>query len=326
MNELRMIRALLDEAPPSAEVIAEGRSRIAAGTIRPRRRRARWGLTGAGLTAAALAAAVTVAVNGGAPGTRPAGPTARPAGPTARGASFGPATTVSGVLRNAALAALQLPGGAPLPDQFVYTKLFVSQTPNGSGAGVQQTWASADGTRLGLQDDGGPHDSGALPACRDGFWVIKPVGQPAEQTKLRCTAAENAAYQPAMPTSVGALRGHLHKLFGLWPGDSGGLLTNIETMMTTSYLTPAQRAALYRLLAQTPGLTVVPHVTNVRGQAGVGIRSGVYKGSIYTIIFSRATYAPLGMNWTGVAGPMKGTRNGEVLLKVAIVSNTPPLP
>jgi hypothetical protein len=71
---------------------------------------------------------------------------------------------------------------------------------------------------------------------------------------------------------------------------------------------------------------VVPHVTNVRGQAGVGVRSGVYKGSIYTIIFSRTTYAPLGMNWTGVTGPMKGARNGEVLLKVAIVSSIPPLP
>jgi hypothetical protein len=326
MNELNMIRALLDEEPPSAEVIAEGRRRIAAGTIRPRRPRARWGLAGAGLTAAALAAVVTVAVTGGAPGTRPAGPAARPAGPAAHGSSFGPATTVSGVLRNAALAALQLPRGAPWPDQFVYTKLFVSQTANGSGAGVQQTWASADGARLGLQDDGGPHDRGALPACRDGFWVMKPVGQPVEQTKLPCTAAENAAYRPAMPTSLGALRGYLHKLFGLGPGDSGGLMTNIETMMTTSYLTPAQRAALYRLLAQTPGLSVVPHVTNIRGQAGVGVRSGVYKGSIYTIVFSRTTYAPLGMNWTEVAGPMKGTRNGEVLLEAAIVSNVPPLP
>lgn len=319
MNELNMIRALLDEAPPSADVIAEGRSRVAAETTPPGRPRARWGLTGAGLAAAALAATVTLAVTSGAPA-------ARPAGPAARGASFGPATTASGVLRNAALAALQVPGGAPLPGQFVYTKLFVSQTPNGSGPGVQQTWASADGTRLGLQDDGGPHDRGALPACRDGFWVIKPVGQPAAPTKLRCTALENAAYRPAMPTSLGALRGYLRKLFGLWPGDSGGLLTNTETMMTTSYLTPAQRAALYRLLAQTPGLTVVPHVTNVRGQAGVGVRSGVYKGSIYTIIFSRTTYAPLGMNWTGVTGPMKGTRSGEVLLKVAIVSSIPPLP
>jgi hypothetical protein len=52
----------------------------------------------------------------------------------------------------------------------------------------------------------------------------------------------------------------------------------------------------------------------------------VYKGSIYTIIFSRTTYTPLGMNWKGVAGPMQGTRNGEVLLKTAIVSNIGPLP
>lgn len=319
MNELNMIRALLDEAPPSAEVIAEGGLRVAARTIQPRRSRSRWGLMGAGLTAAALAAAVSVAVTGGAVG-------AHRAGPATGGASSGLAAGASAVLRKAALAALQLPGGAPLPDQFVYTKLFITQTPNGSGPGVQQTWASVDGTRLGLQDNGGPHDSRALPACRDGFWVDKPVRQPAEQTTLRCTAANNAAYQPTMPTSLGALRGYLHKRLGLWPGDSGGLLTSIETMMTTSYLTPAQRAELYRLLAQTPGLTLVPHATNVRGQTGVGIRSGVYKDSIYTLIFSRTSYAPLGMNWTGVAGPMKGTRNGEVLLKAAIVSTIPPLP
>ena len=42
-------------------------------------------------------------------------------------------------------------------------------------------------------------------------------------------------------------------------------------MITTSYLTPAQHAAIYRLLAQTPGLTVVPHVTNMKGQTGVGV-------------------------------------------------------
>jgi hypothetical protein len=317
MNELNMIRALLEEAPPSAEVIAEGRRRITARPARRARPQARWGLTGAGLTAAAAAAAITVAV-AGAPGTRPGGP-------AARGASFGPATTAPGVLRNAALAALQMPGSAPSPSQFVYTKLYRYQQVDHPSASVLQTWASADGTRLGIED-AGRNARAALPACRDGFWVNKPVGQPAEQTKVRCTAAGNAAYQPAMPTSPAALRSYLRKLFGLDPGDSGGLLTNIETMMTTSYLTPAQRAALYRLLAQTPGLTVVHHVTNVKGEAGVGVRSGVYKDSIYTIIFSRTTYTPLGMNWTGIAGPMKGTRNGEVLLKTTIVSNIGPLP
>jgi hypothetical protein len=40
MNELNMIRALLDEAPPSAEVVAEGRRRVAASAAEPVRRAA----------------------------------------------------------------------------------------------------------------------------------------------------------------------------------------------------------------------------------------------------------------------------------------------
>ncbi len=317
MNELNMIRVLLDEAPPSAEVAAEGRRRIAGGPAR-RRPRARWGMAAAGLTAAAAAAIVaayTLAPTAGAPGAGP-GPAASPR------PAFGPATTPSGVLSNAALAALQLPAGAPAPNQFVYTKLYLRQA---TGASVMQTWASADGTRLGLQD-AGVNLSGALPACRDGFWVLKAVGQPAEESKTRCDPAAAAAYQPAMPTTPAALGSYLHKQFGLDPGDSGGLVTQTETMITTGYQTPVQLAAIYRLLAQTPGLTVVPDVTNVRGQTGVGIRSGTWKGSVYTIIFDRRTFAPLGMNWTGVSGPMKGTHNGEVVLKTAIVDSTPPLP
>jgi hypothetical protein len=317
MNELDMIRVLLDEAPPSAEVAAEGRRRLVSGSAR-RRPRARWGIAAAALTAAAAAvivAAYTLATTAGAPGARP-GPFASPR------PAFGPATSPSGILRNAALAALQLPAGAPAPGQFVYTKLYLRQA---TGAGVMQTWASADGTRLGLQD-AGVNQSGALPACRDGFWVLKPVGQPAEKSKARCDPAAAAAYQPAMPTTPAALGSYLHKQFGLDPGDSGGLVTQTETMITTGYQTPAQLAAIYRLLAQTPGLTVVPHVTNVRGQTGVGIRTGTWKGSVYTIIFDRRTFAPLGMNWTGVSGPMKGTHNGEVVLKTAIVDSTPPLP
>jgi hypothetical protein len=46
MNELNMIRALLEEAPPSAEVIAEGRSRIAASTTEPGRPAVRRGVAG----------------------------------------------------------------------------------------------------------------------------------------------------------------------------------------------------------------------------------------------------------------------------------------
>src|ERR1700747_346406 len=106
MNELNMIRVLLDEAPPSAEVAAEGRRRLAAGPAR-RRPGARWGIAAVGLTAAAAAAIVaahTLSPTGGAPGAGPR-PAASPR------PAFGPATTPSGVLRNAALAALQRPAG-----------------------------------------------------------------------------------------------------------------------------------------------------------------------------------------------------------------------
>jgi hypothetical protein len=46
MDELKMIRALLDEAPPSAEVIAEGRRRIAASAAEPGRSAALRGVAG----------------------------------------------------------------------------------------------------------------------------------------------------------------------------------------------------------------------------------------------------------------------------------------
>jgi hypothetical protein len=46
MNELNMIRVLLDEAPPSAEVIAEGRRRIAASAAEPGWPAARHGVAG----------------------------------------------------------------------------------------------------------------------------------------------------------------------------------------------------------------------------------------------------------------------------------------
>jgi hypothetical protein len=207
----------------------------------------------------------------------------------------------------------------------VYTKLYRYQQMDSPPGGVVQTWSSVDGTRFGVEE-AGPKLKSALPACRNGHWWDKAVGEPAGDDKMGCTLAVAAAYRPDMPTSPAALAAYLHKILFVDPGDSGGLLVQTEQMITTGYLTPAQHAAIYRLLAQTPGLTLVPHATNVRGRTGVGVRSGIWKGSVYTIIFDRRTYAPLGMNWTGVAGPMKGTHNGEVLLKTSIVSNTPPLP
>ena len=75
MDEMRMIRSFLDEAPPSAEIVAEGRRRLTAGRPRPRvrtRRRLWGGLTV--LAAAATAVALAVGLAGGSPTRRPVEP------------------------------------------------------------------------------------------------------------------------------------------------------------------------------------------------------------------------------------------------------------
>ncbi|WP_433180500.1 hypothetical protein [Actinoallomurus sp. CA-150999] len=68
MDDERMIRTFLAEAPPSAEVIAEGRRRVLAqAKLRPRPRDTafRLGLGGLGVAAVAIATAITLMVSGG---------------------------------------------------------------------------------------------------------------------------------------------------------------------------------------------------------------------------------------------------------------------
>jgi hypothetical protein len=270
-----------------------------------------------GCASAVLAGGVAlalIATSSTVPGSRPAH-----GAPAPRSASFGPDTTAAGVLHNAALAALELPAGAPRPGQFVYTELYRSQQEGGNA--VMRTWLSADGVQAGMVSGGTPDSTGYSPGCRDG-WYYYPNMKGHHQ---RCTPAENAAYFPDMPTSPGPLRAWLQRHLGDAASYANGLLTNVEYMMTTDYLLPRQQAALYEVLARTRGLSVVPRVTNVRGVTGIGIRGDVVdKGFFFTIIFNPRTYAPLGMNWAGTyptpSGPVKDTHNGEVLLKLAIVN------
>jgi hypothetical protein len=75
MDEMGMIRSFLDEAPPSADVVEEGRRRLTAGArpYRARTRRRLWGgLTGLGAVVTALALAIVL--TGGSPTHRPVEP------------------------------------------------------------------------------------------------------------------------------------------------------------------------------------------------------------------------------------------------------------
>ncbi len=145
-----------------------------------------------------------------------------------------------------------------------------------------------------------------------------------------CTPAQFAGYLPGMPTRAAALRTWLDKTYPIQPGRSHAIdLLWVMGSVLTRHLTPAQQAAVYQVLSQTPGLRIVPTAANLLGHTGVGIRwrlgRGRGKGSTYTLVFNRSTYQLLGMNWTGRLG-MNGASGGEVVVKLAIVNKAGQLP
>lgn len=83
-------------------------------------------------------------------------------------------------------------------------------------------------------------------------------------------------------------------------------------MLEQTYLSSGQRAALYELMADTPGFAAVPHAADIIGRPGIGIAWQAPGGSGRNmIIFDATTYAELGITTWG-AHHEKG---GGALLK-----------
>jgi hypothetical protein len=232
------------------------------------------------------------------------------------GSHPGPAAalTAQSVLHQAELAAFSLPATAtPKPSQFVYTKEYLKQN---NMKGISQNWVSVDGKRIGRQEF--PGMQGTNPACVNGYWQFGP----GDWNRQHCTVFEAAAFEPGMPTNPAALRPYLIKHYTSVPYSPDQLLLTIGQVLMTVYLTPAQLAAVLHVLAQTPGLTVVPKATDVTGRTGVGIRAPAFGGdSIDTFIFNPKTYTVLGVNEVGVASHMKGSFEYQALLRTAIVNH-----
>jgi len=221
--------------------------------------------------------------------------------------------TAASVLHRAALAALRLPARTPQPDQFVYV-----EWANGVRTRqLYQAWLSVDGTRNGLIRSGGR--SSADPGCHH--------GHQAGQHGYSCVPAP--AFLPGMPATPRGVLRYLEKTYGLGLGTGKKSLdrlgTTVDGLLSFTYLLPRQRAALYELLAQTPGFTVVPHAADVIGRQGIGVSWALPRGGDIIIIFDRRTYAELGLIAKG-SGKDRNYEFGRALLKIAIVSKTGQLP
>jgi hypothetical protein len=240
--------------------------------------------------AAGLAVTLTVTSTGG--GASP------PAG------HFAAATTVAAVLDNAALAALREPAVTPRPAQFVYTKMNFSDyqarhhgDPAVRGTQSVESWKSVGGTHRGFTVISGPSTNTVRQVE---YWCAGGYVHPSDIIKQRCTARQLADYKPWLPTTTAGMRAYLEGTLG--PSHRNAAQNMLEEgfyLLTHYDLTPAQQAAMYRALAQIPGLTVVPKVTDILGRAGVGIRSHPAPGLTWTAIFDPTTFKPLGANVDG---------------------------
>jgi hypothetical protein len=319
------------------------------------RARASWqarrlALTGGVVAVAAAVAAAALVVLPGRGAPPASGHAASPSGsqratvPAATGRATAPSVTApvpAGVsvaaahlLRRAALAALRLPAGAPRPDQFVYSD---NRSPGGQNI---QLWLSANGSRKGL----------SLGAGIKRF-VIKPCTVAQAQAR-RCVA--EAGFYPGMPASPRGLLAYLNKV-GVTnvlarlgrrdqphpqadtqdgPAGSPGWVDNdiakgIFYLMGTTYLLPGQRAALFELMAQTPGFKVVQGVRDAIGRTGVGVEWPFMGAKAGEIILAPRTYAYLGVRTfpaPGFHGPGAHAYDGEALITMAVVDKAGQLP
>ncbi len=256
--------------------------------------------------------------------------------------------TAAEFLDAAARAALRQPATPPRRGQWV---LSVTEEQPGRKT---LTWLPVTGNHDEVIR-GFDHGSGGVgSACtvaqgERGFWY-KPVTQHTPDGNITMYEVNpheyvgqphgycipDAGYFPDMPARARSLWAYLTRthIVLLPSGQAAGLTQADRTnevgravidLVSDTYLLPAQRAGLFRLMASTAGFRVVPGVRDAIGRAGVAIEWH-YMGFTSAIIFSPRTYAFLGDNaWSG--GWSHGSdvsSGGTVLIEQKVVAAPPP--
>jgi hypothetical protein len=232
-------------------------------------------------------------------------------------------------LRRAAHAVLTAPtfnersGVVPRANQYVY-----SETEDPSGT-LYQLWLSTNGN---------------LPALHRNVSSKGEVIAPGVIANAPCSVAQSASaperskcvpesgYLPQLPTDTTKLLSYLNQIGEVdtasSPSDPPGQVDNelakgIANLMQTCYLLPAQQSALFTLMAQTPGFTIVPKMADAIGRVGVGVEWN-FQGDSGALIFNPTTYALLGLRtWPGPPD-LSAPYDGDALLGISIVDSVPP--
>ena len=227
--------------------------------------------------------------------------------------------TAAQFLQKAAATALNQTSSAPQANEYVYSE---TETPGGT---FTHTWLSANGANPGLNRT-------TTGSVSNGSNDLAPCTVAQAET-THCFP--EAGYFPDMPTESSLLLAYLNKIQVIdtngqvddsMPGWEDNMIGKaVSYLMQTSYLLPAQQAALYSLMAQTPGFQIVPEMKDAIGRSGVGIE-WTFEGDTGAIIFDPTTYGYLGVRtWPGAAN-FGGPYDGDALLRVAIVRSAGAMP
>jgi len=203
--------------------------------------------------------------------------------PTARATQTAPATAAQLLAKIAAAAARQ-PSPAVGDSDFTYIRSMVAYTNdtivNGRETSTmekpheRQIWLPvANLCVTGLLIENGEHSLiSPFPVTSDGkIDRHPPKGTP--QPNFTCPSEGHlgdATYRllQKIPTRQDALLAYL-EAGKKWTNDDPP--TEIGDLIREAIVPPDLAAALYRLAATLPGATLVPHVTNAVGRAGIGI-------------------------------------------------------
>ncbi|WP_433465645.1 CU044_5270 family protein [Spirillospora sp. CA-128828] len=295
MDELKLVERLRSEVPLDIDVTgAENRWRRRAHAAPVRRRRP---LLLSGVAAAACAGVVATFLVNQHDGGRMA--------------------NVAAVLDQAADRAAE--DTAPRPDQFVYQEGVSRQRVGGVGRWYEvriQSWLSVGGKGSGLVIS----KNSIRPRPGE---VLRPEG---EDVMVPCPAVPpiDRPYLDALPTDTGAL---LDLLADQGEGGRGDRQWAAASDLIGEPAAPRVRAALYRAIAEIPGVRLRDDAVDAVGRHGVAI-GRVQDGIRDEIIFDRASHRYLGGR-TVIAGkghpfgPPGTTTGSSALLNTGIVDDAP---
>jgi len=298
MDEISILRETFDpDVAPSAA--AEQRARMAlqdritpmqSRTTAPKRARRLWLPMAVGAaTAAAVVAAFVINKPGG--GATPAPP------PAAHAVPYLKPVSAAQILENAAWSVEQEKWVDPRPDQFMYVETLEMRNPPATeaekpnGALVPgkaryrkvQMWNRIDGQvqasmskgklQVHRQGDGG------------GQWAFVPWSQ-----IVKLTTPEKVAYYEDHP--------------------EGGVMAMPEALAGQYVLPPNVKAAIYRYLAQQPGMKVNPDAVNLDGHPAIGLGRVVEGYLSQELLFDKKTYALIGERMIAVADHVNRADDG----------------